>query len=75
MSHSKLNKFEITRVLSERTHQISNNAPSTVDITGLTNAFDIAMKELKEKKIPINVVRILPDGSKEEIKLYERNEP
>ncbi|KAL8999483.1 MAG: hypothetical protein Q9169_001688 [Polycauliona sp. 2 TL-2023] len=38
------------------------NAPVLVDIEGATDPLQIAMKELKEKKIPLVVRRYMPDG-------------
>lgn len=42
------------------------NAPVMVDLEGETDPLKIAIKELKEKKIPINVRRYLPDNSYED---------
>lgn len=41
---------------------ISMNAPVLVDLEGETDPLQIAIKELKEKKIPLIVRRYLPDG-------------
>ncbi len=38
------------------------NAPVLVDIEGATDPLQIAIKELKEKKIPLVVRRYMPDG-------------
>ena len=38
------------------------NAPVLVDVEGETDPLQIAIKELKEKKIPLVVRRYLPDG-------------
>ena len=38
------------------------NAPVLVDLEGETDPLQIAMKELREKKIPLIVRRYLPDG-------------
>lgn len=38
------------------------NAPVLVDLEGETDPLQIAIKELKEKKIPLVVRRYLPDG-------------
>ena len=38
------------------------NAPVMVELSGETDPLDIAMKELREKKIPFIVRRYLPDG-------------
>jgi len=46
------------RLTSER----SLNAPVLVDVEGETDPLQIAIKELREKKIPLIVRRYLPDG-------------
>lgn len=38
------------------------NAPVLVDVEGETDPLQIAIKELREKKIPLVVRRYLPDG-------------
>lgn len=40
----------------------SLNAPVLVDLEGETDPLQIAIKELREKKIPLIVRRYLPDG-------------
>ena len=49
----------------------SMNAPIMVDLEGETDPLKIAIKELKEKKIPINVRRYLPDNSYEDRSVNE----
>ena len=61
-----LTKYEKARVLGTRALQISMNAPVMVDIEGETDPLKIAMKELRERKIPIIIRRYLPDGSYED---------
>ena len=38
------------------------NAPVLVDLEGETDPLQIALKELREKKIPLVVRRFMPDG-------------
>lgn len=38
------------------------NAPVLVDLEGETDPLQIAIKELREKKIPLVIRRYLPDG-------------
>ena len=38
------------------------NEPVLVDLEGETDPLEIALKELREKKIPLVVRRYLPDG-------------
>lgn len=61
-----MTKYERARVLGTRALQISMNAPVMVELEGETDPLQIAMKELKAKKIPIVVRRYLPDGSYED---------
>jgi len=46
-------------------------APVMVELGGETDPLDIAMKELKAKRIPIIIRRYLPDGSYEDWTLDE----
>eukprot|EP00904_Undaria_pinnatifida_P007880 jgi/Undpi1/4221/HiC_scaffold_16.g07587.m1 len=47
------------------------NAPVMVDIENETDPLKIAMKELRERKIPIKIRRYLPDGSHEDWSIEE----
>lgn len=49
----------------------SMNAPVMVDIESETDPLKIAMKELRERKIPIKIRRYLPDGSHEDWAIEE----
>mmetsp|Transcript_21653 Transcript_21653/g.31514 ORF Transcript_21653/g.31514 Transcript_21653/m.31514 type:complete len:129 (+) Transcript_21653:68-454(+) len=66
-----MTKYERARVLGTRALQISMNAPVMVDIEGETDALKIAMKELRERKIPMIIRRYLPDNSFEDWSLDE----
>jgi len=66
-----LTKYERARVLGTRALQISMNAPVMVDVDGETDPLKIAMKELRERKIPIIIRRNLPDESHEDWKIDE----
>ena len=57
-----LSKYERTRVVGERAIQISMGAPPLVEVGILENPVDIAEKELREKKIPYIIKRVLPNG-------------
>lgn len=61
-----MTKYERARVLGTRALQISMNAPVLVDLEGETDPLQIAIKELREKKIPLVVRRYLPDGKYED---------
>ncbi|KAK1566728.1 hypothetical protein Q3G72_003453 [Acer saccharum] len=61
-----MTKYERARILDTRALQISMNAPMMVELEGETDPLEIAMKELRERKIPFTIRRYLPDGSYEE---------
>lgn len=72
-----MTKYERARLLGTRALQIryfgitlilmiSMNAPVMVEVEGETDPFQIALKELRERKIPLIVRRFLPDGSYED---------
>lgn len=66
MTTPYITKYEKARILGTRALQISMNAPVMVDLTGETDPLQIAMKELREGKIPLMIRRFLPDGSWED---------
>ncbi|XP_059477543.1 DNA-directed RNA polymerases I, II, and III subunit RPABC2 [Neocloeon triangulifer] len=61
-----MTKYERARVLGTRALQIAMCAPVMVELDGETDPLQIAMKELKQRKIPIIIRRFLPDGSYED---------
>ncbi|PWA52165.1 RNA polymerase Rpb6 [Artemisia annua] len=61
-----MTKYERARILGTRALQISMNAPVMVELEGETDPLEIAMKELRAKKIPFTIRRYLPDGSYED---------
>ena len=61
-----MTKYERARVLGTRALQIAMCAPLMVEPNGDTDPLQIAMRELKEKKIPMIIRRYLPDGSYED---------
>lgn len=50
------------RTLGLTWRSYSMNAPVLVDLEGETDPLQIAIKELREKKIPLVVRRYMPDG-------------
>ena len=66
-----MTKYERARVLGTRALQISMNAPVMVDTGNETDPLKIAMKELRERKIPMIIRRYLPDNSYEDWNLDE----
>jgi DNA-directed RNA polymerase I, II, and III subunit RPABC2 len=61
-----LTKYERARILGTRAQQISLGAPVLVELGDETDTLEIAMKELKQRKIPIVIRRYLPDHSYED---------
>ncbi|KAI8637596.1 RNA polymerase, subunit omega/K/RPB6 [Parasitella parasitica] len=61
-----MTRYEKARILGTRALQISLNAPVMVELDGESDALVIAMKELREKKIPLIVRRFLPDQTFED---------
>lgn len=61
-----MTKYERARIIGTRALQISMNAPIMVELEGETDPLQIAMKELRERKIPLIIRRYLPDGSYED---------
>jgi len=66
-----MTKYERARILGTRALQLSMNAPPMVDLEGETDPLQIAMKELREKKIPLIIRRYLPDESYEDWSIDE----
>ena len=53
-----LSKYERTQVIAERATHLSNGCPMMITDTGkFTNTYDIAIQELKEKRIPFIIKR------------------
>jgi len=66
-----LTKYERARILGTRALQISMNAPVLVPLDGETDALQIAIKELSQRKIPLIIRRFLPDGTFEDWSVSE----
>ena len=66
-----MTKYERARVLGTRPLQIAMCAPLMVEHEQETDPLQIAMRELKEKKIPMIIRRYLPDGSFEDWSIDE----
>eukprot|EP00092_Neocalanus_flemingeri_P000948 GFUD01001011.1.p1 GENE.GFUD01001011.1~~GFUD01001011.1.p1 ORF type:complete len:136 (-),score=55.25 GFUD01001011.1:157-564(-) len=66
-----MTKYERARVLGTRALQIAMCAPVMVELEGETDPLQIAMKELKQRKIPIIIRRYMPDGSYEDWRIDE----
>ncbi|KAG0229360.1 DNA-directed RNA polymerases I II and III subunit RPABC2 [Actinomortierella wolfii] len=66
-----MTKYERARILGARALQLSMNAPVLVDLEGETDALEIAMKELNQKKIPLIIRRNLPNNTYEDWEVSE----
>lgn len=60
-----MTKYERVRLLSTRTVQLEGGAKPMIKNTENLNAKQIARLELQHKKIPIKIIRPLPNGKKE----------
>lgn len=59
----KLNKYEKTKIISERAQQIANGSISFLKNPETYNSVqEIALEELKQKKIPFIIERPIPNG-------------
>ena len=67
-----LTKFERAKLLGVRAEMISaGNSPMVVVPKNIDNAYEIALLELKEKKIPLIIRRYLPNGTTEDWRIEE----
>jgi DNA-directed RNA polymerase I, II, and III subunit RPABC2 len=67
-----LTKYEKTRVLGERAHQINSGAKPFIQVeSNVIDGYLIALAELEQKKIPFIVKRPLPNGGCEYWKLKD----
>ena len=64
---NSLTKYEKVRVLGTRATQISMGAKPLIPIGDMTDALEIATRELEMGKLPLVVVRHYPDGHSENI--------
>jgi DNA-directed RNA polymerase subunit K/omega len=56
-----MSDFEYTRVKCERAQQIQNNAQIFVDYEPMMDECEIAVLEIKTKKCPLSIIRMLND--------------
>jgi len=63
-----MTRFERARIVGARALQISMGAPILTEAEGsLSSSIDIAVKELREKVLPMTIRRRLPDGTSQDI--------
>ena len=66
-----LTKFEKARIIGLRLQQLAYNAEPKIDTTNINDINEIVKEELKQKKIPFIVRRVLPNGNYEDWKIEE----
>jgi len=67
-----ISRFEKTKLIGTRATQIANGAKPTVEVGNLTNCVDIAKKEYESGTIPLIIVRKMPDGSTNLIRIESK---
>jgi len=73
VTNKYLSKYEITKILSKRCEQLESGCLPLIDNYEIyNNVYDIAQKELKDKKIPFILKRII-NNKYEYIKLEDLN--
>jgi DNA-directed RNA polymerases I, II, and III subunit RPABC2 len=66
----KLTRFEKARIIGARSLQLALGAPPFIKVAAnIHSPIDIAVSELDQKILPINIRRTLPDGQYEDIPL------
>lgn len=67
----RLNKYETTQVIGMRAEQLANCAPPMIDVTDPSESvYSIAERELEAGRLPFIVVRRMPDGKPERIRIW-----
>ena len=67
-----MTRFEKARIVGARALQISLGAPILVEVTlEVKDPIDIAISELNEQVLPMTIRRTLPDGSHQDISLFD----
>jgi len=68
----KLTRFERARIAGARALQLSFGAPMLMELPQrVSDPIDIALAELKEGVLPMTIRRTLPDGSYQDIALFD----
>jgi len=67
-----LTKFERAKIIGIRAEMLANGAPALVEVPkSITNVYEIAKLEFKERKIPLLIRRYLPNGTDEDWRLQD----
>ena len=62
-----MTRFEKARIVGARALQIAMGAPILTEAATVSSSIDIALKELREKVLPITIRRRLPDRTFQDI--------
>ena len=60
-----MNQYEFAQLFKMRAKMISEDAPSTIDATGMIDPLAIAYREFQLGRVPLNVTRVKPNGTRE----------
>jgi DNA-directed RNA polymerases I, II, and III subunit RPABC2 len=60
-----MTKFEYTDIISQRAKQIEKGSAVFTDVGDLTDPIQIAEKELRDKRCPLDIVRMITDYTAE----------
>jgi DNA-directed RNA polymerase I, II, and III subunit RPABC2 len=66
-----LTKYEKARIIGVRAQQISTGSPMMINPEGFNSALEVAEEELRQRKIPFIIRRVLPNGQVEDWKIEE----
>lgn len=66
-----LTKYEKTAILGTRMEQLQRDAEPYVTVKLPFDPKAVALEEIKQRKLPFKVCRVLPDGTKEIWKLED----
>ena len=67
-----ISKYERARLIGQRATQLSKGSPPTIDCKGMTDPVKIAEKEYNLGKIPLNIIRNMPNGEKIQISILTK---
>jgi len=67
----RLTRFEVTRVLSARSLQLSLGAPPLVKGTKELSMLKVAEKEYESGVLPLSILRKYPNGKMKRVELAE----
>lgn len=71
ITRNVLSRYERAKIIGLRMEQLAREAISLVDTHDCKTVREIAMKELKEKRIPFMLARTLANGKKEYWKIED----